>query len=73
MRWYQKLLWGCVGIVLAFALVGTIYGMGSNLVEVFPLWLTSSIIGLVALITITLLASIFATGIIRIKEIFKEG
>ena len=50
-----------------------IYGMGSDLIEVFPAWLTASIVGLVVLILGTIILSIFAMGIIKIREIFKEG
>ncbi len=73
MKWYKKLLWWCVGIVATLVLGVSIYGMGSNLIGVFPAWLTASIIGLVVLILEAIIASIFAMGIIKIREIFKDN
>ena len=73
MKWYKKLLWWCVGMVVVFIFGVTIYGMGSDLVGVFPAWLTASIVGLVTLIVGFIIVTIFAMGVIKAKELFGSG
>ena len=72
MKWYKKVLCWVVGVVFALASVLTIYSMGSDLVEFFPAWLTASIVGLVALVAGTTVITIFALGIVKIIEAFRE-
>lgn len=73
MKLWQKFLWGIVGIFIVGLLVVSCYGMGEDLLERLPLWLSKFMLGAMAFIIFVPIAVIFAMGLIKIKEIFKQG
>ena len=56
-----------IGVVSAVSL--SCYAIGGTLLAFLPLWLSKFILGLVLYVLLIIIATIFALGIIKIKEI----
>ena len=65
----NKLLWITIATVAVALILVATYSMGRDIVEVIPQWLTECIVGLCALAIGLVICSVFALGIIKIKEI----
>lgn len=72
MRLWCKFLRVALGIfMLGLFIIISCYGLGEDLLGWFPLWLSKLILGFVALVIGTIIAYIFALGIVKIKEFIK--
>lgn len=69
MKWYRKVLISIVAVVALCLLGISCYGLGDDLIGWLPLWLTKALLGLISIAIGTVVACIFAAGIIKIKEI----
>lgn len=68
----KRALWVFLALFVLALLSISCYGMGSDLIPLIPSWLVAFIIGAVAMTIGTILAIIFALGIVKIRDIFKE-
>ena len=61
-----------LGLFAIGVLVISCYRLGEDLAEVLPPWCVIFIVGCAVLVLVAVICIIFALGIIKITEIFKE-
>lgn len=67
----KRFLFGVVVLLLASIFTISCYGMGEDLLDWLPLWLTKLALGFIAFCIIIVVVLILTAGVIKIKEIIK--
>ena len=49
------------------------YGMGEDMIRILPLWLTKFLVGTIFFTVTVCIAGIFVLGIVKMRDIIKEG